>query len=105
MTKGSLYMAVNGAVPIECEHGYDACPICDEVDGPWVAERGHRMPSGKYWWVVRHRSTGEEWATDKKSGAEAEADQRNREYRRNLQHLAREANERRRGWVNDVWSP
>ena len=24
-----LYIAVNGSVGIECEHGYDVCPICD----------------------------------------------------------------------------
>lgn len=24
-------IAVRGAVAIECHHGYDACPACDEV--------------------------------------------------------------------------
>jgi hypothetical protein len=32
--KGDLWLAVNGAVAIVCEHGYDACPECDEMITP-----------------------------------------------------------------------
>jgi len=33
--KGSLWLAVNSGVAIECEHGYDVCPECDAED-PYV---------------------------------------------------------------------
>jgi hypothetical protein len=33
-----LYKAVNCGTPIECEHGYDVCPICD----PCTCDISHR---------------------------------------------------------------
>jgi hypothetical protein len=46
-------------------------------DKPWVIERGTRMPSGKYWWVVRNTITGETRARNKKWTADSEVERMN----------------------------
>jgi len=64
-----------------------------KVDGPWIAEHGSRMPSGHWWWQVRHTLSGAvlKVAYDKQWHAQDEADRLNRmvrEYKLLLAEIA-----------------